>query len=51
MLNDNEREVIQLKIVADMTFKEIAQLLNTPMGTITWRYQNAIKKLRRCGYE
>lgn len=51
MLNDNEREVIQLKIVADMTFKEIAQFLDTPMGTITWRYQNAIKKLRRCGYE
>lgn len=51
MLNDNEREVINLKIVADMTFKEIAELLNTPMGTITWRYQNAIKKLRRCGYE
>lgn len=51
MLNEKEREVINLKIVADMTFKEIAELLNTPMGTITWRYQNAIKKLRRCGYE
>lgn len=51
LLNDKEREVINLKVVADMTFKEISQLLNTPMGTITWRYQNAIRKLRRCGYE
>ena len=51
MLNEKEREVINLKVVADMTFKEIAELLNTPMGTITWRYQNAIRKLRRCGYE
>lgn len=51
MLNEKEREVINLKVVADMTFKEIAELLNTPMGTITWRYQSAIKKLRRCGYE
>ncbi len=51
MLNEKEREVINLKVIADMTFKEIAELLNTPMGTITWRYQSAIKKLRRCGYE
>ena len=51
MLNDKEREVINLKVVADMTFKEIAEILGTPMGTITWRYQSAIKKLRRCGYE
>ncbi len=51
MLNDKEREVIQLKILGDMTFQDIANLLQTPMGTITWRYQNAVKKLRRCGYE
>ena len=50
-LNEKEREVINLKIIADMTFKEIAELLQAPMGTITWRYQSAIKKLRRCGYE
>lgn len=50
-LNEKEREVINLKIIADMTFKEIAELLQTPMGTITWRYQSAIKNLRRCGYE
>ncbi len=51
MLNEKEREVIHLKVIADMTFKDIAELLDTPMGTITWRYQSAIKKLRRCGYE
>lgn len=50
-LNEKEREVIHLKIMADMTFKDIAELLHVPMGTITWRYQSAIKKLRRCGYE
>lgn len=51
MLNDKEREVINMKVLADMTFKEIAELTETPMGTITWRYQSALKKLRRCGYE
>ena len=42
---------INMKILGEMTFKEIAEVLNIPMGTVTWRYQNAIKKLRRCGYE
>lgn len=51
LLNDKEREVINLKVLSDMTFKDIAILTNTPMGTITWRYQSALKKLRRCGYE
>lgn len=51
MLNPGEREVVHLKIIGEMTFQEIASVLQVPMGTVTWRYQNAIKKLRRCGYE
>lgn len=50
-LKPNEREVVNLKIMGDMTFQQIADILKVPLGTITWRYQNAIKKLRRCGYE
>lgn len=50
-LKANEREVVHLKIMGDMTFQEIADILKIPLGTVTWRYQNAIKKLRRCGYE
>ncbi len=50
-LKPKEREVINLKIMADMTFKEIASVTNTPMGTVTWLYNQALKKLRRCGYE
>ena len=50
-LKTNEREVVHLKIMGDMTFQEIADILKVPLGTVTWRYQNAIKKLRRCGYE
>lgn len=50
-LNDHEREVINMKVLCDMTFKEISEMTQTPMGTITWRYQSALKKLRRCGYE
>lgn len=51
ILKPGEREVINLKIMGDLTFREIADILGQPMGTVTWRYQNAVRKLRRCGYE
>lgn len=50
-LKPAEREIVHLKIVGDLTFEEISRLLEVPMGTVTWRYREAIKKLRRCGYE
>lgn len=50
-LKPAEREVVNMKIMGDLTFQEIADILKQPMGTVTWRYQNAVKKLRRCGYE
>ena len=50
-LKDSEREIIHLKIAGELTFQEIADILKIPLGTVTWRYREAIKKLRRCGYE
>lgn len=50
-LKPAEREIVHLKIIGDITFEEISNLLEIPMGTVTWRYREAIKKLRRCGYE
>ncbi len=49
-LKEAERQVIHMKIMADMTFQEIADILRIPIGTVSWRYREAIKKLRRCGY-
>lgn len=50
-LQEEERKVVDMKILAEMTFREISDILGVPLGTVTWRYQNAIRKLRRCGYE
>ena len=50
-LDDREREIINLKIMSGFTFKEIAGILEMPMGTVTWKYREAINKLRRYGYE
>ncbi len=50
-LKPGERQIVSLKVLGEMTFKEIAEYMKIPMGTVTWKYQNAMKKLRRCGYE
>ena len=50
-LDAKEREIINLKIMSGFTFKEIAQILEMPMGTVTWKYNEALKKLRKFGYE
>lgn len=50
-LKETERQVVHMKIAADMTFQEIADTLEEPLGTVAWRYREAVKKLRRCGYE
>lgn len=50
-LEQEERQIVNLKIMGELTFREIAGIIGRPLGTVTWRYQSAIKKLRRCGYD
>lgn len=45
-LKDEEREIVILHAICDLTFKSIGEILNKPLGTVTWRYREAIKKLR-----
>ena len=49
-LGETERQVVGMKVLGELTFKEIAEILECPLGTITWRYQNAIKKLKDLSY-
>ncbi len=46
-LTDRERQIIDLKLMGQLKFREIADILNEPMGTVTWVYNEGIKKLRR----
>lgn len=50
-LKPDEKRIISMKVLGEMTFAEISQLLGIPMGTVTWKYQEGIKRLRRYGYE
>lgn len=46
ILSDIEKEVVLLHVIGDLKHREIAKLLNKPLGTITWTYNKAIKKLK-----
>lgn len=41
-----EKEVVILKLIGELKFREIAVMLDKPIGTIQWVYNNAIKRLR-----
>ena len=45
-LNDTEKEIISLKLLSDLSFDEIAKLLNKPTGTIKWKYYKSIHTLK-----
>ena len=50
-LKPSEREIVHLKIIGEQTFEKIAGILKMPLGTVTWKYRQAVQKLRRYGYE
>ena len=45
-LDNKEKEIISLKILANLSFDEIGKLLNEPTGTIKWRYYKAKNTLK-----
>jgi len=52
-LSSKEREIVHMKLLGELRFKDISEATKQPMGTVTWLYNQGIKKLRRClsGYE
>lgn len=46
-LEGEEKEVVTLKLIGELKFREIAVMLDKPLGTVQWIYNNAIKKLRK----
>lgn len=45
-LNDKEKQIISLKIIANLSFDEIGKLLGEPTGTIKWRYYKGVHTLK-----
>jgi RNA polymerase sigma-70 factor, ECF subfamily len=46
VLPETEAEIVTLHVVNDLTFKEIASIVNKPLGTVLWLYHKAIKTLK-----
>ncbi len=44
-LNDKEKEIVSLRVLANLSFKEIGRLLDEPTNTVKWRYHKAIHSL------
>ncbi len=40
------REVVELRIYAGLTFREIAEVTGLPQGTVATRYRSALEKMR-----
>ena len=45
-LDKQAQEIVSLKILSNMSFKEISLLLNMPMGTVQWKYYSSLYTLR-----
>ena len=45
-LSDSDREIVELRHHAGMSFKQMAELMNEPLGTLLARHHRALKKLK-----
>ncbi|MBR5713125.1 MAG: RNA polymerase sigma factor [Lachnospiraceae bacterium] len=50
-MTPQEREIVSMKHLLGLTFREIAEATGKPQGTVAWIYREAINKIRRCGYD
>lgn len=46
LLNEQERSVFLLKTIQGLKTKDIALILDMPLGTVLWHYHKAIKKIK-----
>lgn len=46
-LSDELREIVELKIYGELTFREISDVTGVPQGTVATRYRTALDKMRR----
>ena len=45
-LDSKEKEVVSLKIISNLSFSHISELLGEPVGTVKWRYYKSIYALK-----
>jgi RNA polymerase sigma-70 factor (ECF subfamily) len=46
-LNEKERSIFLMKTIEGLKTKEIAQVMQMPLGTVLWHYRKAINKIKQ----
>lgn len=46
-LNENERDIIRMKVIDGLSFAEISRIMEIPQSTIKYRYKTGMDKLRK----
>ncbi len=46
-LQEEEREIVFLYLISGMKHREIADILDRPLGTVLWKYNVALSKLKK----
>lgn len=47
VLNDTERQIVTLHVISGFKHREIADMLDKPLGTVLWTYNNALSKMKK----
>ena len=47
ILSEEEFNIVMMYAIGEYKHREIAELLHLPLGTVTWKYNNAIKKVKK----
>lgn len=47
VLGNEERQIVVLHLIAGFKHREIADMMEKPLGTVLWSYRNALSKLKR----
>lgn len=45
-LTEKEKEIVSLKILSNLTFKKIGQMLQMPTATVQWKYYKAVHSIK-----
>ncbi|OCA90464.1 hypothetical protein A8F94_00810 [Bacillus sp. FJAT-27225] len=47
ILDSEERQIVIMKDISGLKHREIAKIIDLPLGTVLWKYNVALKKLRK----
>lgn len=46
ILDEDEFKIVTMYTIGDYKHREIAEIMHLPLGTVTWKYKNALEKLK-----